>query len=83
MMPIEIAGVEHLTATDIQREVGVVRQILWPWRRAPKISHGRRYRDKAIVFTRAEAVAIREYSNRLQPAASPLLSRQTGASATA
>lgn len=81
MIPIE--GVEYLTATDIQREVGVVRQILWPWRKPQKIPHGRRYRDEVIVFTRAEAAAIREYSNRLQPAASPLLGRQTGASATA
>lgn len=80
-MPIEPEGVEYPTATDIQREVGVVRQILWPWRKARKIPHGRRYRDKEIVFTRAEVEAIGEHSNRLQPAASPLLRRQSGASA--
>lgn len=70
-MPIEVEGVEYFTATDIQREVGVVRQTLWRWRRGRKIPQGRRYRDKTIVFTRAEVEAIREYSNRLEPADSP------------
>ncbi len=68
MMPIEIEGVEYFNATDIQREVGVVRQTLWRWRKAQKIPQGRRYRDKMIVFTHAEVEAIREYSNRLEPA---------------
>lgn len=71
MMPIEIEGVEYFTATDIQRDVGIVRQTLWRWRRAKKIPQGRRYRDKTIVFTRAEVGAIREFSNRLEPADSP------------
>ena len=81
VMPIEIEGVEYFTAADIQREVGVVRQTLWRWRRARKIPQGRRYRDKTIVFTRAEVETIREYSNRLEPAESPQ-PRQHGASAT-
>jgi hypothetical protein len=80
MMPIEIEGVEYFTAIDIQREVGVVRQTLWRWRRARKIPQGRRYRDKTIVFTRAEMDAIREYSNRLEPADSSQ-PRQDSASA--
>jgi predicted DNA-binding transcriptional regulator AlpA len=71
---IEIEGVEYFTATDIHRDVGVVRQTLWRWRRARKIPQGRRYRDKMIVFTRAEVDAIRDYSNRLEPADAP---RQT------
>lgn len=71
MMPIEIEGIEYFTATDIQRELGVVRQTLWRWRKARKIPQGRRYRDKTIVFTRTEVEAIREYSNRLEPADSP------------
>lgn len=70
-MPIDIDGVEYFIAADIQREVGVVRQTLWRWRRARKIPQGRRYRDKTIVFTRAEVEAIRVYSNRLEPADSP------------
>lgn len=70
-MPIEIEGVEYFTAADIQREVGVVRQTLWRWRTARKIPQGRRYRDRTIVFTRAEVEAISEYSNRLEPVESP------------
>lgn len=80
-MPIEIEGVEYFTATDIQRELGVARQTLWRWRKARKVPQGRRYRDKAIVFTRSEVDAIREYSNRLEPADSPR--RQGDESATA
>lgn len=76
MMPIDIEGVEYFTAADIHREVGIVRQTLWRWRRARKVPQGRRYRDKSIVFTRAEVDAIREYSNRLAPADPPPL-RQT------
>ncbi|MCP3170177.1 hypothetical protein [Myxococcus qinghaiensis] len=82
-MPIEIEGVEYFTATDIQRDVGVVRQTLWRWRRARAIPQGLRYRNKAIVFTRAEVDTIREYSNRLEPADSPPLRRQGGASTAA
>lgn len=78
-MAIEIDGTEYFTAADIQQEVGVVRQTLWRWRRARKIPQGRRYRDKAIVFTRTEVAAIREYSNRLEPAEpAPPRRKQTG-----
>jgi hypothetical protein len=81
-MPIEIEGVEYFTAADIQREVGVVRQTLWRWRRARVIPQGLRYRNKSIVFTRAEVEVIREYSNRLEPADSPQPRRHGGAPAT-
>lgn len=81
-MPIEIEGVEYFTAADIQREVGVVRQTLWRWRRARVIPQGLRYRNKSIVFTRAEVDAIREYSNRLEPADSSQPRRYGGAPAT-
>lgn len=70
MIPIEIRGVESFT-TDIQWEVGVVRRTLWRWRRARMVPQRRRYRDTAVVFTGAEVDAIREYSNRLEPANSP------------
>ena len=78
-MSIEIEGTEYFTAADIQRDIGVVRQTLWRWRRARKIPQGRRYRDQAIVFTRSELEAIRVYSNRLEPA-DPAVSRQRRAS---
>jgi hypothetical protein len=83
MMPIAIEGVEYFTAADIQREVGVVRQTLWRWRRARVIPQGLRYRNKTIVFTREEVEAIREYSNRLEPADSPPARRDSGAVASA
>lgn len=70
-MPIHIDGIEYFTAADIHSELGVVRQTLWRWRKAGKIPQGRRYRDKQVVFTREEVDAIREYSNRLEPAQTP------------
>lgn len=71
MVSIEIEGVQYCTVADIQREVGVVRQTLWRWRRARVIPQVLRYRNKAIVFKRDEVEAIRDYSNRLEPADSP------------
>lgn len=78
-MSITIEGVEYFTAAEIQREVGVVRQTLWRWRRARVIPQGLRYRNKNIVFTRAEVETIREYSNRLEPADSPPARRDIAA----
>jgi len=82
-MPIEIDGVEYFTAADIEREVGVVRQTLWRWRRARAIPQGLRYRNRVIVFTREEVEAILDYSNRLEPADSPQLPRNSGAAVMA
>lgn len=82
MRSISIEGIEYFTAADIQREVGVVRQTLWRWRRARVIPQGLRYRNKIIVFTRAEVEAIREYSNRLEPADSPPARRDSAAAAS-
>jgi hypothetical protein len=66
-MPIEIDGVAYFTAADIHRDLGVVRQTLWRWRKAGKIPLGRRYRDRQVVFTKEEFESIREYANRLEP----------------
>lgn len=65
---ILIERVEYFTATDIQRDIGVARQTLWRWRKAGRVPQGRRYRDRQVVFTHQEVEAIREYSNRLEPA---------------
>ena len=80
-MSIAIEGVEYFTAADIRRELGVVRQTLWRWRRARVIPQGLRYRNKTIVFTREEVEAIREYSNRLEPADSHPTRHDGGAAA--
>lgn len=80
-MPIKIEGIEYFTATDIQRDVGVVRQTLWRWRTARKVPQGRRYRDKTIVFTKEEVEAIREFANRLEPVDTPPPRRRGGSSA--
>lgn len=82
-MPIAVGGVEYFTVADIQRELGVVRQTLWRWRRARVIPQGSRYRNKAVVFTRAEVEAIREYSNRLEPADPPSARDDDGAAVMA
>ena len=74
-MPIEVKGVEYFTATDIHREFGVTRQTLWRWRKARKVPQGRRYRGRYVVFTRKEVEAVRDYSNRLEPAEATKRSR--------
>jgi predicted DNA-binding transcriptional regulator AlpA len=70
-MVIAIDGVEYFSAADVEREVGVVRQTLWRWRRDRVVPQGRRYRGRAILFTRAEVEAISGYANRLEPAEPP------------
>jgi hypothetical protein len=66
-MPIEIDGVTYFSAADIAEELGVARQTLWRWRQAGKIPAGHRFRNRQIVFTVAEAQAIREFANRIEP----------------
>lgn len=68
-MAIEIQGARYFTATDIQQELGIARQTLWRWRKDSKIPQGLRYRDRQILFTEEEMEVIREYANRLEPAA--------------
>ena len=64
---IQIEGVAYLSTKEVLRQVGVVRQTLWRWRREQKVPAGRRYRDHQILFTQEEAEAIRQYADRIQP----------------
>jgi len=66
-MPRVISGKEFYTATEVAREVGVVRQTLWRWRHEGKIPAGSRYRDRQILFTRPELDRIREFAHRVEP----------------
>jgi hypothetical protein len=65
---ITIDGVGYYSAADVARELGVSRQSLWKWRLHGKIPQGRRYRNRLVVFTTTEFFAIRDYSQRLEPA---------------
>ena len=65
---MQIKEIDYFSATEIQQEIGVVRQTLWRWRKAKKIPQGRLYRGRQVVFTKQEVEAIREYANRLEPA---------------
>lgn len=82
-MAIEISGVPYFNAADIQRDLGVARQTLWRWRKAGKIPQGRRYRDRQVVFTEQEVQAIREYSDRLEPADTWTTAQQLASSSPA
>lgn len=66
-MPIQIDGVTYFSADDVHRDLGVVRQTLWRWRKGRKIPQGRRYRGRRIVFTKQEVETIRKFANRLEP----------------
>jgi hypothetical protein len=66
-IPMEIRGVNYLSAADITKEIGISRQTMWRWRQEGKIPPGHRFRDGKILFTEEEAIAIRQYANRVDP----------------
>lgn len=68
-MPLTIGDQRFFTATEVAKDLGVVRQTLWRWRQERKIPAGRRYRDRQVVFTEAELTAIREFAHRIAPLA--------------
>ena len=68
---VEVAGVTYLSSSYIAEELGVSRQTLWRWRQQDKIPKGHRFRDRWVLFTKDEAVEIRNYANRVEPISSP------------
>lgn len=66
-MPMEIEGATYYTASELTRELRIVRQTLWRWRERGQVPKGRRYRGRQIVFTEAEAQVIREFAHRMEP----------------
>ncbi len=66
-MPIEIDGVAYFSANEVVEASGVSRQTFWRWRREERVPQGRRFRDRQLLFTRAELEQTREYANRVEP----------------
>lgn len=75
-MPLVVSGQEFFTATEVAQDVGVVRQTLWRWRQEGKIPGGSRYRDRQILFTRAELDLIRDFAHRVEPLPPVVTDRQ-------
>ena len=66
-MPLQVDGVRYLSAGELAKELDVSRQTLWRWRREGKIPAGHRYRDQQVVFSEAEASAVRAFANKIEP----------------
>ena len=69
MVGIRINGIEYFSAALVAKELGVSRQTFWRWRRQGKIQPGHRLRDRKILYTADEVLAIREFANHLEPIA--------------
>jgi len=66
-MPVEINGINYLTAKDVLEEVNVSRQTLWRWRQEGKIPAGNRFRNRQVIFSPEEVEIIRNFANRIEP----------------
>ncbi len=75
-MPILVSGQEFFTATEVARDVGVVRQTIWRWRQDGKIPAGYRYRDRQVLFTQVELNRIRQFAHRVEPLTVEVKSRR-------
>jgi predicted DNA-binding transcriptional regulator AlpA len=68
-VPVQISGQSFFLAKEVAQALGVSRQTLWRWRQEGCIPAGSRFRDRQVVFTESEFALIREYAQRLEPAA--------------
>jgi predicted DNA-binding transcriptional regulator AlpA len=69
-MPVQIKGAAYHSASEVAELAGVSRQTLWRWRNDGDVPSGRRYRNRQLLFTEAELVAIRDFADRIEPARS-------------
>lgn len=68
---MRVEGRVYFTATEVAKDIGVVRQTLWRWRQLRKIPVGRRYRDRQILFTPEEVQRIKEFAHKVEPIGPP------------
>ena len=66
-MPVKINSITYYSAAEIIGELKMSRQTLWRWRNEGKVPAGNRYRGRKVLFTVAEAEAIRRFANRIEP----------------
>lgn len=65
---MQINGITYIGAAELASELGVTRQTIWRWRTEGKIPQGHRFRDKRVLFTVEEAIEIRSFAFKLEPA---------------
>jgi len=75
-MPLQINGRRFFTATEVAKEVEVVRQTLWRWRQDKKIPPGHRYRNRQILYSEEELDDIRDFAYKLEPISADDVSSQ-------
>ena len=76
-MPLQLDQQTYFTASEVTRELGISRQTLWRWRQEGLAPPGHRFRDRQVVFTAEEFRTLKDYANRLEPAA-PMDTGQLG-----
>jgi predicted DNA-binding transcriptional regulator AlpA len=66
-MPVYVRGIPYLSVAELEAELSISRQTIWRWRKEGRIPAGRRFRDNKVLFTEAEAEAVRAYALRIEP----------------
>ena len=64
-MPIKRGAITYLTLNEVADQVKCSRTSIWRWRKEGKIPSGSRYRDKELLFTGEEVMAVYAHAHRL------------------